>query len=112
MVTKIPRPPSELEETLALQLRAARIGFTRQFRFHPHRQWRFDFVLSHQIAVECQGGIWRHMGHSTGVGISGDCVKYCHAAMMGWRVMPVTLQQVKSGKALHWIKGALSAAEN
>ncbi len=46
--------------------------------------------------------------HTRGQGIADDCEKFAHAAMAGWRVMPVTGDQVRSGQAITWIKAALA----
>ena len=100
-----------LESELALHLRAAGIEFERQVIFHPSRKWRFDFAIGMQssrpLAVEVQGGIWTGGRHSRGKGITDECEKFAHAVIAGWRVMPVTGEQVKSGKALQWIQQAI-----
>lgn len=100
---------SELEETLALQLRALKIPFEREYRFHPKRKWRFDFIIqSTFIAVEVEGGIWmKKGGHTTGVGFEKDCEKYNEAALMGWTVLRFSGNQVKSGFASSTIERAL-----
>jgi very-short-patch-repair endonuclease len=95
-------------DLLAFHLKAAGIPFEREYRFHPTRRWRFDFAIpAKQVAVEVQGGVWNGGRHATGTGITGDCEKFSVAASLGWRVMPVTPAQVKSGDALHWIERAL-----
>lgn len=98
-----------LEDELALQLRAAGIAFEREAPFWPGRGWRLDFALQHhRIAIEVQGGIWRAKGaHNTGGAITRDAEKACHAAMLGWRVMPVTGDQIRKGLALQWVKAAM-----
>jgi hypothetical protein len=98
-------------DLLAFHLKAAGIPFEREYRFHPTRRWRFDFRVgaeSAKVAVEVQGGVWTGGRHATGTGITGDCEKFSVAASLGWRVMPVTPAQVKSGDALHWIERALA----
>jgi hypothetical protein len=98
-------------DLLAFHLKAAGIPFDREYRFHPTRRWRFDFRVgaeSAKVAVEVQGGVWSGGRHATGSGITGDCEKFSVAASLGWRVMPVTPAQVKSGDALHWIERALA----
>lgn len=96
-------------DLLAFHLKAAGITFEREYRFHPTRRWRFDFAIpAKQVAVEVQGGVWNGGRHATGTGITADCEKFSVAASLGWRVMPVTPDQVKSGDALHWIERALA----
>lgn len=98
---------SKPEELLAWQLKAAGIEFEREFRPWIHRRFRFDFKLSGNLLVEVQGGIWTKGGHSTGIGISRDCEKYSMAVAAGYRVMPVTPNQIKAGQAILWIEQAL-----
>jgi very-short-patch-repair endonuclease len=96
-------------ELLETHLRAVGIAFEREYRFHPTRRWRFDFAMPTQkVAVEVQGGVWVNGRHATGSGITGDCEKFSVAAGLGWRVLPVTPAQVKSGDALEWITRALA----
>lgn len=96
-------------ELLETHLRAVGIAFEREFRFHPVRKWRFDFAFPAQkVAVEVQGGVFVGGRHARGTGITSDCEKFSVAAGMGWRVLPVTPAQVKSGDALEWIERALA----
>lgn len=98
---------------LAQQLAwANHVGWVRELRFHPTRKWRFD--LAHPgswLAVEVEGGIWRNGAHSRGKGFTEDCEKYAEALILGWAVLRVTTDQVKSGQALQWIERALAAED-
>ncbi len=99
-----------LERAMDLQLRAARIPFTREHQFAPPRMWRFDFVIdvmATQIALEVEGGTWSGGRHTTGPGFADDCEKYAEAAIRGWRVIRVTADQVRSGAALRWVERAI-----
>ena len=115
---------SKPEEQLAFQLKAAHIEFEREYRPWKDRRFRFDFYISilqgalstpeisSEFLIEVQGGIWmpkfgKKSGHTTGVGINNNCEKYCLAAIDGYLVMPVTPDQIKSGKALRWIEQAI-----
>lgn len=96
-------------DELALHLKGARIAHQREYRFHPVRKWLFDFAMPEKlVAVECQGGVYIGGRHATGTGITKDCEKFSVAASMGWRVMPVTPAQIRSGEALQWIEAALA----
>jgi hypothetical protein len=77
-----------------------------EHQFHPTRKWRFDVAfIDLKVAVELQGGVWKSKsGHNTGVGITKDTEKACNAAVMGWRVLPVTYDQVKKGKLYDWLE--------
>jgi very-short-patch-repair endonuclease len=101
---------SQLEETLALHMRAVGLSPEREYRFHPVRKWRFDFAFPDQkIAVECEGGTWmKKGGHTTGVGFEKDCYKYNRAALEGWAVLRFTGRMIVSGDALAHIEQALA----
>ena len=106
MKRKPPRPKSAAEETFALQLRVECIAFAREYKFHPSRRWRFDFVVYnavHEIAVEIEG-FGRHQRFT---GFEDDCEKYAEALIYGYRVLRVTPRQVKSGQAIAWLKRLL-----
>lgn len=105
---KQPSAKSEGCETLALHLRAAKVGFTREYKFHPVRKWRLDFALAKGIAVEVEGGIHIRGRHSRGVGMEADMVKYNSALLAGWRVLRFSTAQVKNGTAIQTIVEALS----
>ncbi len=70
-----------------------------EVRFAPPRRWRWDAAwgLPHMIAVEFQGGVWTAGRHTRGKGYSDDCTKYATAAVMGWRLLPVTTEQLQRG---------------
>jgi very-short-patch-repair endonuclease len=97
-------------ELLETHLRAARIPYQREVRFHPTRKWRLDFAVgTGKVGVEVNGGVFVGGRHNTGTGHTKDCEKLSHAAMLGWRVLQVTPAQVKSGDALAWIEKALQS---
>ena len=83
-------------------------GYEREYRFHPCRQWRFDFAWPAQkVAVEVEGGTWIAGRHNTGTGMENDCEKYAEAMCLGWIVLRVTTRQVRQGKALAWLQKIL-----
>jgi len=100
---------SALEETLALQLRAAGLtrGMVREFQFHDVRRWRFDFAWPDNdplVAVEVEGGIWTSGRHNRPTGMLQDMEKYAEAATRAWYVIRVSGEHIKSGRALEWIQ--------
>jgi hypothetical protein len=99
------------ESQLAFMLGAMGIGFTREFKAIPDRKYRFDFRIDGtNILLEVQGGVWMNKaGHNTGAGITRDCEKFSLAVANGYRVMPFTPSQIKSGWALGVIEQALKA---
>lgn len=61
------------------------------YRFHPVRQWRFDFSWPDKmVAVEMEGGTFQGGRHTRGKGFEGDCTKYNTATCMGWRILRFT----------------------
>lgn len=103
----------ELEDRLALHLRAHGIAYVREFSL-PGRMFRWDFAFpepSARLLVEVHGGIWMKRGaHNTGAAITRDCEKAAFATAQGWRHFAVTGDQISSGKAYQRIKDALGGA--
>lgn len=79
-----------------------------EFRFHPSRKWRFDLAWpSKSVAVEIDGGVYVQGRHTRGSGVEKDMEKFAEAAILGWKVIRVSTNQVKSGQALTWIERLL-----
>lgn len=67
----------------------------REYIFHPARKWRFDFAWpDKKLAVECEGAVWSRGRHTRGKGFIADCEKYNAAALLGWRVLRYTTNQI------------------
>lgn len=99
-----------LEAHMALDIRAVKLdaGSVTQHRFHPTRQWRFDFAWpQRKVALEVDGGVHTGGRHTTGAGFTEDCEKVNAAVILGWRVLRVTGAHVKSGKAVGWLEELL-----
>lgn len=96
--------------TLAVQARQAGLGeAVREFRFHGERRWRFDLAYPDRlVAVEVDGGAFVGGRHTSGSGFREDCVKLSEAAALGWRVLRVMPEHVKSGQALAWLERAMA----
>ncbi len=57
---------SRLEFIMELLLNDAGIPFEREYRFDPHRLWRFDFAMPDQkLAIECEGAVWSNGRHTS-----------------------------------------------
>lgn len=83
-----------------------------EHRFHATRRWRIDWAWPPQrIALEVEGGVWTSGRHTRGKGAVGDMEKYNTLAVMGWRLLRVTPQDVASGRALTWAREALRSIE-
>lgn len=95
---------SEGEVKLATALKALKIDFEQEFKFHPERKWKADFhLVGKKILVEVEGGIWSSGRHTRGKGYIGDMEKYNAATMMGFQVIRFSTDQVKSGHAIQQI---------
>ena len=93
------------ESELVIQLKALKIEFEQEFKFHPKRKWRADFhLVEKMILVEVEGGIWSGGRHTRGKGYLGDMEKYNAATVMGYRVIRFSTEQVKSGLAVQQIE--------
>lgn len=96
---------SEGEQTLGMQLKALKIAFKSEFRFHPTRKWRADFhIEGTKLLVEVEGGIWSGGRHTRGNGYLGDMDKYNAATAMGYQVFRFSTEQVISGFAIKQIE--------
>lgn len=107
---RVPRGPSTLELELRGQVLCAGLtkGIEVEYVALPERKFRWDLAWpSHRLLVEIQGGIWGKGGHSTGDGITRDCLKNNLAVLAGFRCLMVTAEHIKSGQALKWIQEAL-----
>ncbi|MFX5408203.1 DUF559 domain-containing protein [Acinetobacter baumannii] len=99
------REPSVGEVLLATHLRACKIGFEQEYKFHSKRKWRADFLITGtKILIEVEGGIWSGGRHTRGKGYIGDMEKYNSAAMMGFTVLRFSTDQVKAGVAIKQIE--------
>jgi hypothetical protein len=85
-----------------------------EYRFHDTRRWRFDIGIDRiKLAVEYEGGN-HYRGtsrHSTGKGFVLDLEKYSVAASMGWYVIRVCAEYLKSGECFEWIDTAIKTAQ-
>lgn len=123
---------SDLEDRLALQMRAAKLPEpVREYRFAAHatggtgpgcRQrlkaakladWRFDFAWPDQkFAVEVEGGAFVGGRHTRGAGFEADLKKYSAAMRHGWTVYRCSGSLIKSGEALEMIQLMLDRSAN
>jgi hypothetical protein len=106
-----------LEDLLLAQIREEGLPEPeREVCLIPGRKFRFDFVWRKKwgydmipgLTVEVQGGTWVKGGHSSGIGIQKDCEKTILAQLEGWKVFPVTSNQIKDRSAIEWIKKGLA----
>lgn len=102
---------SEIEETLAWQLKALKIPFEREVKLIPDRRFRFDFVFERvKLAVEVDGGVWTSGRHTRGKGWEADAEKSALAAALGYRVIHFSGPQVNRGEAFTMIEACLDGS--
>jgi very-short-patch-repair endonuclease len=88
-------------DILALQYNSIGISYTREYKFHPTRKWRFDYAWPDiKFAVEVEGGLYVMGRHSRGAGYEKDLEKYSEAMVLGWQVLRVSNKLINSGRAL------------
>lgn len=72
---------------------------TPEWQFHATRGWQFDYAWPlHLVALEIEGGIWKKGGgaHSHPLNIVRDCEKYSEAAILGWRILRVQPEKLRT----------------
>jgi hypothetical protein len=103
---KPPRHNKRFEDLFAFHCRAFKLPDPEeQYRFALTlgRQFRADFAWpKYQLLVEVEGGIWRRGGgaHSHPINVERNIEKHQHAALLGYIVLPVTTDEVKTGKGI------------
>ena len=102
---------SKLEKELLIQIRCFKLEQPEvEFKFHHSRKWRSDFAWPEKkILVEVEGGHYSNGRHVRGKGYSNDCEKYNEASLLGFTLIRVTSDHIKSGQAIEWISRAISS---
>lgn len=98
--------------TLHGKVLAQLVGFPdpeTELVFHPKRRWRLDFAWpTRMIAVEIHGGIHSGGRHTRGPGFVEDRAKMNEATLLGWTVLEVTPEHIKSGQLRAWLLAAFN----
>jgi hypothetical protein len=66
--------------------------------------------MDHMVAIEIEGGLWIMGRHNRPASMIKDLEKYNASALLGWRILKFTPQQVKSGEAIQLCKDAVGAS--
>jgi len=104
---RLPAPDREYRFA-AMAVGGIGAGVKERLRKARLRDWRFDFAWPDQmVALGMDGGGFVGGGHNRGAGMRNDCEKLSTAVAMGWSVLRVTSDHVKSGQAVDWIGKAL-----
>lgn len=123
-IIKTQKPKSELERQYEAAIRQAKRDkldsivakqmaglpeFVTELEFHPERRFRFDYAWpQRRVALEIHGGVFQKSRHTTGVGFTKDKAKMNEATCLGWLVVEVTTEQLKSGEARDWVERTLA----
>ena len=99
-------------DTLHSKVLAQLVGFpdpATELLFHPKRKWRFDYAWEEQkLALEVHGGIHSGGRHTRGRGFVEDRAKMNEATLLGWTVLEVTQEHIKSGQLRAWLLAAFN----
>ncbi|MDX7860240.1 hypothetical protein SJR95_09320 [Aeromonas caviae] len=99
-------------EGLQNRVRAQLVGLpdpVTELIFHPKRKWRFDYAWpTRMLALEVHGGIHSGGRHTRGRGFVEDRAKMNEATLLGWTVLEVTPEHIKSGQLRAWLLAAFN----
>ena len=85
------------------------LGVEAEYRFHPSREWRFDFAVPEaKVAIEVEGGVWNSGRHFRPEGFLRDMEKYNEAAACGWLLIRVTPSDLLNLYTIHLIIRAIN----
>lgn len=79
-----------------------------EYKFHPTRKWRFDFLFANRVALEVQGGLFSGGRHSRGASLLKEHEKLNNAACMGYRVLYCIPQNLCMQETLDMIREAVN----
>lgn len=90
----------ELEHAFAKQISVLELPPPqREYRFMPNRDFRLDYAWPAQkIAVEVNG-----MAHRIKERFLRDTEKVAYALIHGWIVLPISGDDVRSGRGVSWL---------
>jgi very-short-patch-repair endonuclease len=108
--TRVKTAPKEsaIEALFAQQIEA--LGLPKPEREYKGavigRKYRLDFAWPNhgKVAVECQGHV-----HRIRERFLADCERTCLLVLAGWKVLPVSGDDVRSGDAVDWLATLLGA---
>ena len=93
-----------------LQSRFKDVEVVKEYKFHFHRRWRFDYAFpAYKVAVEVDGGIWTGGRHINPAGYINDLEKLNTAASMGWLVLRITTADRFASKTYELIQSTLNS---
>lgn len=82
---------------------------TPEHQFAPPRLWRLDLAWpAHRLALEVEGGVWTEGRHTRGSGFLRDMEKYNRLAVLGWRILRCTPEELYEPATLELVRAALA----
>lgn len=111
---KVARPSHDYKAEFEQVLSYCGIEVETESRFAPPRRWRSDYrIRNTKILIEFEGGLFAKgkQGHSSVSGILRDIEKYNTAALLGFTVIRIAPNHIKSGQALLWVTEAVAMVE-
>lgn len=75
-----------------------------EYRFHPTRLWRADYLFEPGVLVEIEG----HRDHTTRKGLMRDCEKHSIAQILGFIVLRVTPKRLFTQGTATMIRDAIA----
>lgn len=82
-----------------------------EHKFHPKRQWMFDYAWPrYQVALEVEGGVWSGGRHTQASGFLLDMEKYNTASIMGWRLVRCQPKDLLKVKTIVMVRCAMTMA--
>ena len=102
---KIPKAPSVLEETFAIQISQEGLPTpVREFQFDETRGWLVDYAWpDYRLLVELEG-----YSHRTAARFLSDQEKYDAAAERGWTLLRFSRPQIMDWSAVGFVREALA----
>lgn len=99
----------KLRDQMLHQIRGTGIPMpVLEYRPISTRRWRIDLAWpSPRVALELHGGIWNRGEHVRGRGFIANREKANELQLLGWTVLEVTPEHIKSGQVLEWLARAL-----
>jgi hypothetical protein len=80
-----------------------------EFRFDEKRRWRSDFYFAPDILLEVEGGVWSGGRHTSPKGFLKDMEKYNRAAVLGYRILRTTPDEVCMQETIDMVKAAIKS---
>lgn len=101
------------------------IKVVMEHEFAPERKWRLDYaILSHKIAIEVEGGVFKQTTyttkagktitrvggrHNTAQGFLNDITKYNHLACSGWILLRVIPSELMTMNTIEMINSVIES---